>query len=153
MSSENEKTIGKSIWKFVAGVAVILGALGAFSEMTGNPIFSFQSDDCIMPELKGVSEPIARIELKEICKAPIIKYIYNTDQIPGTILKQHPPFERFIKGCKTDVYLEIAAAENSSLPYKMENPTNNEKTNSNLWLWVGIIGVVILFFYFFSDWF
>lgn len=152
MSENEQKGCLQRFWKIIVGIGVILAILADFSGFTDIKLPDILKKDdvakCIMPDLIGLSESIAILQIKNMGLTPIKKNTYNTNHKKGIVISQYPIAEKVMPKCKGEVIVEISSSiEKDKLIEKVPTP-NSDKDSDGFNFWELIVIILGLYFTF-----
>ncbi len=151
MSTEKGKS---KFWSGIVllggGIAAFFAFLGSIAESTGYTIPEafgnlVEKKDCPIPKVIGLSELVAREELKENHFKFEVEYVtVNIDSSIGKVLDQHPFYGTQAR-CGRTVVLQIGSPKHTNLP--LQQQAQEEKETPYLkYLFFIIVGFALIYF-------
>jgi len=136
MTEEKKKSFLRIVWDIIVGIGILVAIPAAYAEFTGNQLPDIlgtaNNTECVLPNLEGVSEAIAIIQLKNMGLTPVKKYNYESGVKRGTVIAQYPTAESIVQNCRGEVVIEISSSLHSD--YQNNNDTGTTTTGKfGLW--------------------
>jgi len=159
MIEEQKKGFFYWLWRIIVGIGVLIAIPAGISEFTGiqlpDLLGNSNKTECVIPDLSGLSESIAIIQIKNLGLIPVKKNVFNKNIKKGMVISQYPLAENIIPKCQGKVVIEVSSSvERDEIIEEISTAKNydsSSKDSGKLGIWsllLTVFGFYLIFKFF-----